>query len=65
MQTYGEVELQLYEFVTSARDGCECLASHPSRFTPEERNPNTCCIGGRVGSRAGLDAVEREKSCPA
>jgi hypothetical protein len=33
----------------------------PGRFTPWERAPGTHCIGGWVGPRAGLDAVENRK----
>jgi hypothetical protein len=29
---------------------------------PEERAPNTHSAGGRVGTRAGLDAVQRRKN---
>jgi hypothetical protein len=45
-------------FLTSALDGGEWLASRPGRFTAAERAPVTHWIGGRVGPRAGLDAVE-------
>jgi hypothetical protein len=38
----------------------------PNRFTFKERAPNTHWIGGWVGFRAGLEAVEQKKvSCPA
>jgi hypothetical protein len=36
------------------------VASRPGRFTPRERAPGTCWIGGWVGPRAGLDAVACE-----
>jgi hypothetical protein len=45
-------------FLTSALDGGECSASRSGRFTPCERAPHTHGIGGWVGPRAGLDAVE-------
>jgi hypothetical protein len=35
-------------------------ASRPNRFTPGEITPGTHWIGGCVGHRAGLDAVERK-----
>jgi len=37
----------------------ERSASHPGHFTPGERAPSTHWIGGQVGSRAGLDAVDK------
>jgi hypothetical protein len=39
-------------------------ASRPDRFTPGEIAPSTDWIGGWVGSRAGLDAVEKRKTLP-
>jgi hypothetical protein len=51
-------------FLTSALDG-EWSASRPDLFTPGERALGTHWTGGWVGPRAGLDAVEREKSCTA
>jgi hypothetical protein len=41
--------------------GREWSASRPNRFTPGERAPGTHWIGGWVGSRAGLDGVEKRK----
>jgi hypothetical protein len=46
-------------FLTSALDGVEWAASRPSRFTFEEKAPVTDWMGGRVGSRAGLDTVKK------
>jgi hypothetical protein len=40
-------------FFTSALDGGEWSASHPGRFTP-----STNWVGGWVGPKADLDAVE-------
>jgi hypothetical protein len=34
----------------------------PDRYTPGESDTGTHWIGGRVGPRAGLDAVEKRKS---
>jgi hypothetical protein len=45
-------------FMTSALDGGEWSASRHGRFTPGKRAPDTHCIGGWVGPRAGLDAVK-------
>jgi hypothetical protein len=33
----------------------------PANFPPEKETPDTHCIGGWVGSRAGLNAVARRK----
>jgi hypothetical protein len=46
-------------FLTSGLDGVEWSALHTSRFTREERAPCTHWIGGWVGPRAGLDAVQK------
>jgi hypothetical protein len=48
-------------FLTSALVGGKWSASRPGRFTPGERVPGTRWIGGRVGSRAGLDDMEKGK----
>jgi hypothetical protein len=48
--------------LTSALDGGEWSASHPSRFTSRERAPGTHWIGSWVGPRAGLDAVVKRKT---
>jgi hypothetical protein len=49
-----------WPFLTSALDGSEWLAERPSRSAPY-----TQCIEGCMGSRVGLDAVEkRNVSCP-
>jgi hypothetical protein len=52
--------------LTSALDGGEWSASRLCRFTPGERAPGTHWIGGWVGPRFGLDAVEKRKifHCP-
>jgi hypothetical protein len=44
-------------FLTSALDD-EWSGSSPGRFTPEEKAPGTHWIGGWMGPRASLDAVE-------
>jgi hypothetical protein len=48
-------------FFTSAVDIGEWSASRPCCLTPEERAPGTHWIGGWVGPRAGLDAVQKRK----
>jgi hypothetical protein len=47
--------------LTSALDGGECSSSSPGLFTPGEGASGTDWIGGWVGPRAGLDAVEWRK----
>jgi hypothetical protein len=51
---------------TSALDGGECSASRPGRFTPGEiaRGAHARFMGGWVGPKAGLDAVEMRKIFP-
>jgi hypothetical protein len=58
MRTNGGVEVQLHSFLTKALDGDKWSASHPYRLTLGKRAPGTHWIGGWVGPRAGLDAVE-------
>jgi hypothetical protein len=60
METWGNGGIAP-PFFTSALDGGEWLASRVCRFTPEERAPGTHWIGGCVGPRVGLDAVEKRK----
>jgi hypothetical protein len=45
-------------FLNSAQYGGEWLASRPGRFTPGDRDPGTHWIGGWVGPRGDLGAVE-------
>jgi hypothetical protein len=49
-------------FLTSALDEDEWLASR--RFTPGERAPCTHWIGGWVGPRTSLHAVEKSFTLP-
>jgi hypothetical protein len=48
-------------FLISALRG-EWSTSRPGRFTPGGIDPDTRWIGGLVGPRAGLDAVEKRKA---
>jgi hypothetical protein len=57
----GEWRYSSTHSLTSALDGGEWSASHPSRFTPRESAPGTHWIGGWVGPRAILDAVVKRK----
>jgi hypothetical protein len=47
--------------LTSALDRGEGSASRLGRFTPGERAPGPHWIGGLVGLRACLDAMEKRK----
>jgi hypothetical protein len=60
MKTYWGVEVH-HALLTSALGGGEWSASRPSRFAPGERASGTHWIGGCVGPRAGLHAVEKKK----
>jgi len=44
----------------SALEGGEWSASRPGRFTPGERAPSTHWLGGWLGPRSSLKAVEKE-----
>jgi hypothetical protein len=46
-------------FLTSALDGVEWSVSYPARFTTEERDLGTHCIGGWLGPKAGLKAAKK------
>jgi hypothetical protein len=59
MKVYGGVDVQIHIFLTSALAGGEWSVSR--RSTTGERAPGTHWIGGWVGPRAGLDAVEKRK----
>jgi hypothetical protein len=61
IKTYGGVDVYIHILLTSALVGGEWSDSLPSRFTPGERAPCTCWIGGWVGPRACLDDVEKRK----
>jgi hypothetical protein len=55
------MDVQINIFLTSALVGGEWSASRPYRLTPGERARGTHWIGGWVGTRAGMDAVEKRK----
>jgi hypothetical protein len=54
-------KLLVTELVEKMEPKGEWSASRPYRFTLGERAPSTHWIGGWVGPRAGLDAVEKRK----
>jgi hypothetical protein len=55
------VEVQRHAFLIAASEGGEWSASRTGDFIPRERTPDAHWIGGWLGPRAGLNAVEREK----
>jgi hypothetical protein len=60
MKTYREWMYSITIF-TSALDGGEWSVSLTCRFNPGKRTPGTHWIGGWVGSRPDVDAVEWRK----
>jgi len=60
-KTHWGAEAQLHAFPTTAQDGGERLAPPPGSPIPGGRAPGTHHIGGRVGPRADLDEVAKEK----
>jgi hypothetical protein len=64
MKMYAVVEVWLHT-LTTALDGGEWSGSHLNHFIQGEGTPGMHGIGGCVGPRAGLDAMEkREISSP-
>jgi hypothetical protein len=61
MKTYGGVEVQLHAFLSTELGGGEWSASFPGCSTPGVRTPRIHWMEGRVGPRAGLDAVVKRK----
>jgi hypothetical protein len=61
MKAYGEVDVLIHIFLTSALVGGEWSASRLGSCTPGERAPGIHWIGGWVDPRAGLDDLERRK----
>jgi hypothetical protein len=61
METYGEVDIQIHDFLTSALVAGEKSPSHPVRFTPGERASGTHWKGGCMGPRTSLDDVDKRK----
>jgi hypothetical protein len=64
MKTYGEVEILIEVFVTSALIGGDWSPSRMGRFNSEEKTPSTHWKGGWVSPRTGLDDVERCEILP-
>jgi hypothetical protein len=57
METYGGVDVWIHVLLISALDGGDWSSSRTGRFTPGSH-----WIGGWVGPRTGLDAVEKKES---
>jgi hypothetical protein len=55
---------RLARLMTSALVGGEWSATHPSNFNLKERFSGTHCIEGWLGSRIGLDNVEKREISP-
>jgi hypothetical protein len=64
MKEYGEVDVWIHIFLTSAVVGGEWSASRRGRFSPGERAPGTHWIVGWVVPRTGLDDIEKRKFLP-
>jgi hypothetical protein len=58
------MDVYIYVLLTLALVGGEWSTSRPGRFTPGKRASGTRWIGGWVGPRAGLDAMDRRKILP-
>jgi hypothetical protein len=54
----------MIHFLNAARDGGQRSASISCRFTSWERTPGTHVTGSYVGSRAGLDALQKRAFLP-
>jgi hypothetical protein len=61
MKAYGEVDVQIQIFLTSALVWGEWSASRPGHFILWERGPGTHWIGGWEVPKAGLEDVEKRK----
>jgi hypothetical protein len=60
MKAYGRVDMKIHILFYLGGQG-DRSASRPGRFTPGEKDLCTHWIGGWLGPRAGLDAVEKRK----
>jgi hypothetical protein len=58
MKTYGEEDVLIHIFLTSALAEDEWSASRPCRFASWEGAPGTHSIGDWLDPRAGLNNVE-------
>jgi hypothetical protein len=66
METYCREEVYIHVFLTSALALCGGRQLHaPAALYPGKIVPSNHWIGGSVGPRAGLDAVENKFILPA
>jgi hypothetical protein len=54
---YGGVEVQFFVFLTLVLYGDDRSASSFGHFSPGERAPNICWIGGWMGLSVGVDIM--------
>lgn len=59
IKAYGEVKVWLHAFLTLALYGDKLSGSLLGHFTPRGRAPGTYSLGGMVGPKANLDALEK------
>jgi hypothetical protein len=68
MKAYGGIDIYIHIyihiFLTSALVGGEWSASRSCHFTPGGRTPDVHSIGVWVGTRAGLNHMEKRKFLP-
>jgi hypothetical protein len=64
MGTYGELEVYVYKFLTSAVGGGEWSDSRHGRFVPENIPKVTIEQKAGWSPRASMDALEREFLAP-
>jgi hypothetical protein len=61
VKTYGEVDVQIHVFLTSALVRGEWSASRPGRFTPSKKPLSVHSLGDWLGPRIGLGDVGKRK----
>jgi hypothetical protein len=61
MKAFGEVDVEIHIFLTSALAGGEGAVLRPDSFTIGERAHSTHWIRGWVDLRGGLDGMEKRK----
>ena len=64
MGTYGELEVYVHEFLTSAKSGGLWPASRHGRFVPEKIPKVTVEREAGWSRRASMDALVKRVSCP-
>jgi hypothetical protein len=65
MKIYGGVEIQVHASIILSLNGGQWTALFPGHFAPWGRALGAHWIGGWIGFKSYLDAVEKRKvSCP-